>query len=310
MTNKHKFIKFINYLLSFNSQYETLIKNGIARFNIIADIMIKMANDVSKILIKESNLLKLQAPIYIYGDIHGQYQDLLRFLEMTKLPPESKLLFLGDYVDRGKNSIEVIALIFALKIVYPSHIFLLRGNHECPEINFNYGFYGECIDRYGKYDGNHVFEAINNCLLHLPIAAVINDKIFCVHGGLSPNMTKLEDINKINRNMIIPSYGLLCDLLWSDPKSSNIMWSSNDRGISYTFNEQVINIFMEINNLELICRAHQANSTGYKFFNGNKLITLFSAPNYCGTYGNQGAVMHINHKLECSFLIIQPHIST
>ena len=303
------FIKFVNHLLTFNKQYDILKeKNMISplRFNISASTITRLCNDTAAILANEANILYLNAPLYVYGDIHGQFQDLIRFLEMTGLPPKSNLLFLGDYVDRGKNSIEVITLLFAFKILYPQHVFLLRGNHECPEVNANYGFLDECKERFGADDGRRVFDVANKCMMQLPLAAVINQKIFCVHGGISPNLKKLADISKIKRDIPIPGEGLLCDLMWSDPRSGGKLWQDNDRGVSYTYNETAIDNFLLANNLELICRAHQAIPSGYKFFNGFKLLTVFSAPNYCGVYGNQGAVMKINDELECSFLIIQP----
>lgn len=307
-----KFIKFVNNLLTFNKQYDLIKKKKInipLRFNISPNTIIQLSKDTSDILKQESNILYINTsiyiPIYVFGDIHGQFQDLIRFLEMTGLPPKSKLLFLGDYVDRGKNSIEVIALLFALKILYPKYVFLLRGNHECPEVNANYGFLEECNERFSA-ESTNVFNNINQCLIKLPLSAVINKKIFCVHGGISPHLNTLNDITKINRNIPIPNDGLLCDLMWSDPKSGNKSWQHNDRGVSYTYNEESINKFLKNNNLELMCRAHQAIHTGYKFFNNNKLLTIFSAPNYCGVYGNKGAVMKINNDLECSFLIIQP----
>jgi serine/threonine-protein phosphatase PP1 catalytic subunit len=312
-TNKNtNFIKFINHLLTFNKQYDKLNANPntsqssqLLRFTISANTITRLCNDTSNILKTEPNTLYLTAPIFVYGDIHGQFQDLIRFLEMTGLPPNSKLLFLGDYVDRGKNSIEVITLLFSLKILYPNNIFLLRGNHECPEVNANYGFLEECKERFGL-DAEQVFNTVNNCLMFLPLASIINQKIFCVHGGISPSLKKISDIGKIKRDTIIPNDGLLCDLMWSDPKSGEKIWGQNDRGISYTYNENAIDTFLENNNLELICRAHQAIPTGFKFFHGYKLLTIFSAPNYCGMYGNQGAVMKINNELECSFMIIQP----
>ncbi len=303
--------QFINHLLTFNHQYEYIKNNnknlnGMPfRFNINHNIMIKLANYAHEIFENESNILHIEAPIYIYGDIHGQYQDLIRFLEMTDVPPKSKLLFLGDYVDRGKNSIEVLALLFSLKMKYPNNVFLIRGNHECPEVNANYGFLQECMERYSPEDAPLVYSACNKAMMSLPLAAIINEKIFCVHGGLSPHLNKTNQIEKIKRQVTIPNEGLLCDLLWSDPRSSNKEWSFNDRGVSYTFNEHAVDKFLSANNLELICRAHQMITTGYRFFNDNKLVTIFSAPNYCGSCGNDGAVMKITSDLECSFFIFK-----
>lgn len=301
-------ISFVNHLLTYDNQYNSVIKknpdmiNYPFRFNINSNSINALAEKCKELFSKEPNVLRIDAPIYIFGDIHGQYQDFIRFLKMTGLPPKHKFLFMGDYVDRGNNSIEVISLIFSMKILYPNHVFVLRGNHECPTVNVNYGFYQECEDRFKE---NNTFKIINKTLKSLPVAAVINNKVFCVHGGLSPDLKMIDDINKINRFRDIPNDGLLCDLLWADPRSTSD-WSPNERGVSYYYNEKIIDNFLKDNNLDLICRAHQMVVNGYSFFNNNKLVTIFSAPNYCGSCGNDGAVMEINENLECSFIVIKP----
>ena len=310
------FISFVNHLLSYENQRLLINKqrpeliNMPFRFNIDASVLISLTDKVIPIFKKESNLLELTAPINLFGDIHGQFLDMIRFLKMTGLPPHQKFLFMGDYVDRGQNSIEVVTLLFALKILYPEQVFILRGNHECPDVNMGYGFYQECEQRFNNKEhpnlGLKVFNCINQALMTLPIAAVINKKVFCVHGGLSPKLKYIQDINNINRFMKIPDNGILCDLLWSDPSSNDKGWDYSQRGVSFTYNEQVLDEFLKVNNLELVCRAHQMVNDGFKFFNNNKLITLFSAPNYCGSCGNDGAVMKINENLECSFMIIKP----
>ena len=306
-----------NHLLTYDNQYNNIINdnpkmaNYPFRFKINANTINALAIKCRDIFKKEPNVLKIKAPIYIFGDIHGQYQDLIRFLRMTGLPPKHKFLFMGDYVDRGNNSIEVVALIFAMKILYPNHVYVLRGNHECKMVNMNYGFYHECAQRFPENSGNgkdsiNPFHIINSTLKSLPLASVINDKVFCVHGGLSPELKFIQDIEKINRFVDIPDSGLMCDLLWSDPKSTNENWPHNDRGVSYYYNEKNINEFLIRNDLDLICRAHQMVVNGYSFFNTDKLVTIFSAPNYCGSCGNDGAVMEINSELECSFIVIKP----
>ena len=317
--NTDNFIEFINHLLTFNKQLELLkSKSNINinteqpfRFNISVNVINKLCDLAYNIFTKEPNIIYCNAPINVFGDIHGQFSDMIHFLEMTGLPPNNKFLFMGDYVDRGKNSIEVCVLLFALKILYPGCIQVLRGNHECPNVNKLYGFYDECIDRFGgdsnSGDGITVFNNINKVLCALPLCAIINEKIFCVHGGLSPSINTIDEINKIDRFINIPDTGALCDLLWSDPSINNSnKWGENSRGVSYTYNAEVIDIFLQTNNLQLLCRAHQLVSEGYKFVNFDKLVTVFSAPNYCGNCGNDGAVMKITKNLECSFIIIKP----
>jgi len=309
--NHKNFVNFINHLLTFNKQMELLKTHHNLneqmpfRFNISSRVIIKLCELCKPILQNEPNILNIDAPTNVFGDIHGQFSDMIHFLEMTGLPPNNKFLFMGDYVDRGNNSIEVCALLFAMKIMYPKHISILRGNHECPEVNVMYGLNNECETRFGK-DAKLVFNKINEVLCVLPLCAVINKKIFCVHGGISPHLKTLEDINKINRFCKIPDDGLLCDLLWSDPSQTNEMWGVNSRGISCTYSNTAIITFLKNNKLQLLCRAHQLVSEGYKFAANNKLITIFSAPNYCGNCGNDGAVMKISERLECSFIIIKP----
>ena len=309
--NHLQFINFINHLLTFNKQMELLYtqkpseRNKPFRFNISSNVIMKLCDLVKPILYNEKNVLIIDAPLNIFGDIHGQFSDMIHFLELTGLPPNQKFLFMGDYVDRGNNSIEVCALLFAMKIMYPKNINILRGNHECPEVNSMYGFLTECESRFGN-EGKNVFNKINEVLCILPLCAIINEKIFCVHGGISPHLKKVEDINKINRFTKIPDGGLLCDLMWSDPNNSTDVWGTNSRGISCTYNVRAVETFLNNNNLQLICRAHQLVSDGYKFSHNNKLITVFSAPNYCGNCGNDGAVMKISEDLVCSFIIIKP----
>lgn len=187
------------------------------------------------------------------GDIHGQYSDLLRLFEYGGFPPEANYLFLGDYVDRGKQSLETICLLLAYKIKYPENFFLLRGNHECASINRIYGFYDECKRRYNI----RLWKVFTDCFNCLPVAALIDEKILCMHGGLSPELRSLDQIKKIARPTDVPDAGLLCDLLWADPDKEVQGWGDNDRGVSYTFGSDTVQEFLQKQDLDLICRAHQ-----------------------------------------------------
>ena len=302
---------FIKYLLTFNKQHQEIkLQNpevaGLPfRFNISPNIIESLSKKCKSILQKEPNLLKISAPVHVFGDIHGQFSDMIRFLEMTRLPPETKLLFLGDYVDRGNNSIEVVILLFALKIRFPNQVFMIRGNHECANLNDNYGFREECTERY-KDEGDSIWSMINDTLHHLPLCALINEQIFCTHGGISPSLNSLEEINNIQRGTTIPDEGVLCDLTWADPKKQSKNWADNDRGVSFTFSEKALDEFIKKHNIQLVCRAHQVVDNGYRFFDENKLVTVFSAPNYCGEVGNNGSVMLVNEELECSFIVMKP----
>ena len=249
----------------------------------------------------QPTFLELESPLTVCGDIHGQYPDLLRLFDLGGFPPEANYIFLGDYVDRGKQSIECICLLLAYKIKYEENFFLLRGNHECASINIMYGFYDECKKRYDLKLWK-LFTDLFNCL---PIAASIDDKILLLHGGLSPELKDINQLKKIKRPTDIPEDGMLCDVLWSDPDNSVKEWGKNDRGVSVTFGESVITKFLEKNDLDLVCRAHQVVEEGYEFFSDNReLVTVFSAPNYCGEFDNNGAIMLVDENLMCSFKII------
>ena len=261
-----------------------------------------LCNKSRDIFMSQPILLELEAPLKICGDVHGQYYDLLRLFEYGGFPPEANYLFLGDYVDRGKQSLETVCLLLAYKIKYPENFFLLRGNHECASINRIYGFYDECKRRYNI----KLWKTFTDSFNCLPIAAIIDDKIFCMHGGLSPELSSMEQIRRVMRPIDVPDTGLLCDLLWSDPDNEVQGWGDNDRGVSFTFGSEIVANFLRKHDLDLICRAHQVVEDGYEFFAKRQLVTVFSAPNYCGEFDNSGAMMSIDESLMCSFQILKP----
>lgn len=264
------------------------------------------------IFMEQPTLLQLSPPVKIVGDIHGQYHDLIRIFNSCGYPPHTNYLFLGDYVDRGYKSLELILLLLAYKIKYPENFFMLRGNHELANITKIYGFYDECKRRLPAISGSHrLWKSFIDVFNTLPIAATINDKIFCIHGGLSPELTSLKQIQQIQRPTDIPDKGLLADLLWSDPDPlvrtySPHIWPKNDRGVSYCFGKKHVDQFLATFNMDLIVRGHMVVEDGYQFFNKRKLVTVFLAPNYCGEFNNYGAVMSVDRSLCCSFELIKP----
>ncbi|KAF2867246.1 serine/threonine-protein phosphatase PP-Z [Massariosphaeria phaeospora] len=257
---------------------------------------------VREVFLGQPALLELAAPVKIVGDVHGQYTDLIRMFEMCGFPPNSNYLFLGDYVDRGKQSLETILLLLCYKLKFPENFFLLRGNHECANVTRVYGFYDECKRRCNI----KVWKAFVDTFNTLPIAAIVAQKIFCVHGGLSPSLSHMDDIRQIARPTDVPDYGLLNDLLWSDPADMENDWESNERGVSYCFGKKVIMEFLARHEFDLVCRAHMVVEDGYEFFNDRILVTVFSAPNYCGEFDNWGAVMSVSGELLCSFELLKP----
>jgi len=270
--------------------------------NITSDELNFIIDTVTPILSDQPTLLELEAPLQLVGDIHGQFHDLLRLFEHCGWPPDANYLFLGDYVDRGKNGIETIAMLLTYKILYPENFFLLRGNHECASINRIYGFYDECKRRFNIKMWKKFQDAFNV----LPFAAVVDEKIFCIHAGLSPDLNTPDQIKRIQRPTDVPDSGLLCDMLWSDPEADISGWAENDRGVSYTFGADVVSKFLQKHDYDLVVRAHQVVEDGYEFFADRQLVTLFSAPNYCGEFDNAGAVMAIDESLMCSFRILKP----
>ena len=264
--------------------------------------IIWLCEEVTKIFLNQPVCLYLDTPVNVCGDIHGQYPDLIRLFEAGGYPPDVNYLFLGDYVDRGEQSIETICLLFCFKIKCSNNFFLLRGNHECASLNREYGFYDECKRRYNIKLWKK-FVDVFNCM---PYSAIVEDKIIFMHGGLSPSLKHLGQLNEIIRPTDVPDEGLLCDLVWSDPESNLKGWDVNDRGVSYTFNEKIVDNFLTIHNLEVLVRAHQVVEKGYEFFNGRKCVTIFSAPNYCGEFDNAGAMMTINEDLVCGFKVFKP----
>jgi serine/threonine-protein phosphatase PP1 catalytic subunit len=269
------------------------------------DTVTELCRQAREKFLEQPMLLDLQAPLKLCGDVHGQYHDLLRIFEAAGFPPKANYLFLGDYVDRGKKSLETICLLFAYKIKYPENFFLLRGNHESPSICRIYGFYDECKRRYSIKIWKTFIDVFNN----LPVCARIEDKVICMHGGLSQEMeTKSLEaaVESIQRPADIPDSGFLCDLLWADPQPDVLGWGPNDRGVSVSFGADVVQEICRKEDLDLVVRAHQVVEDGFEFFANRMLVTIFSAPNYCGEFDNAASILSIDEQLQCSFQVLKP----
>ncbi|KAK1938511.1 putative kelch repeat domain containing/Serine/threonine protein phosphatase protein [Babesia divergens] len=292
---------------------------------------------VYQIVKREDTVLKLRAPIKVYGDIHGQYYDLMRLFRLYKCPLEESLaesigavgdidsndyLFLGDYVDRGSNNLEVICLLFALKCKYPAQIHLLRGNHEDPGINVLYGFQDECRRRLREDCENpySCWNSFNKVFEVLPLGALIEKKILCVHGGIGKTINHVSDIEELQRPITVAPIPKneqdqkILDILWSDPTESDAVLGTianevrdPDRvGHIVRFGPDRVHKFLTANDLQLIIRAHECVMDGFERFAGGRLITLFSATNYCNHYKNAGALLFIRRDLTIVPKLIYP----
>lgn len=272
------------------------------------DDVMELLKRSTDILRQEPNVLLLEDPITICGDVHGQYYDLMSIFELggDPLMPSSQYLFLGDYVDRGCFSTEVTLFLMALKICRPKNVWLLRGNHECRHLTSYFNFKEECLH---KYDAE-VYDAFQFSFDALPLAALLNDTFLCIHGGLSPDIKNVDDISLIDRFREPPTSGAMCDLLWSDPMEDeeeqmcpDALFLHNElRGCSYVFSYAAVKQFLTDNQLTAVIRAHEAQDEGFRMFRKVEetgfpsVICVFSAPNYCDTYDNKASVLQITEK--------------
>ncbi|CEI89723.1 Putative Serine/threonine-protein phosphatase [Rhizopus microsporus] len=268
------------------------------RGEIISEKEVKeLCEKATEILIEESNVQKVDSPVTICGDIHGQFHDLKELFRVGGECPETNYLFMGDFVDRGYYSVETFLLLLALKVRYPDRITLIRGNHESRQITQVYGFYDECIRKYGSAT---VWRYCCDIFDFLTLSAIIDDKVLCVHGGLSPSINTLDQIRTIDRKQEVPHDGAMCDLLWSDPEEIE-GWGYSPRGAGYLFGGDVVEAFLRTNGLNFIARAHQLVMEGYKPMFDHKIVTVWSAPNYCYRCGNVAAILKLDEHLNTEY---------
>ncbi|SCV72751.1 BQ2448_4288 [Microbotryum intermedium] len=259
-----------------------------------------------EILVEEANVQWIDSPVTICGDIHGQFWDLLELFNVGGFCPDTNYLFLGDYVDRGFYSVETFLLLLALKVRYPDRITLIRGNHESRQITQVYGFYDECLKKFGSAS---VWRYCCEVFDYLSLGAVVDGRVFCVHGGLSPNVQSLDQIRLIDRKQEVPHDGAMCDLLWSDPDDIE-GWGLSPRGAGYLFGADVVRHFVHNNDLDLIARAHQLVRSrsvskyvmeGHKLMFENLIVTVWSAPNYCYRCGNVASILTLDENLQSTY---------
>ncbi|ODN96485.1 serine/threonine-protein phosphatase 6 catalytic subunit [Cryptococcus wingfieldii CBS 7118] len=258
-----------------------------------------LCHRVRDLLMEESNVRLVQSPVTVCGDIHGQFWDVLEIFRQGGEVPETAYIFMGDFVDRGYYSLETLSLLLAYKARYPDKITLLRGNHESRQITQVYGFYDECMQKYGNPS---VWKACCTVFDHLNLAAIIDSSILCVHGGLSPDIRTLDQIRTLSRAQEVPHQGAFCDLMWSDPDEVD-SWSVSPRGAGWLFGGKVTDEFNHVNGLTLIARAHQLVQEGYKHMFNDALVTVWSAPNYCYRCGNDASIMVVDDEGKTSFRV-------
>ncbi|VDN91998.1 unnamed protein product [Brugia pahangi] len=288
------------------------------------DEICEMIETARVLFSNEGALIDVSIPVIVVGDIHGQYVDLQRIFAAVGRPGRTRFLFLGDYVDRGPQSLECICSLVAWKIAYPKRIFLLRGNHEFASVNREYGFYDELAARFSvgnQLDNSmaslstalipgqamRLWKEFNDLFSIFPFSALIKNRILCMHGGLSPHLESLNDIRNIKMPVmeVFPDT-LEQDLVWSDPKLDIKGYEPNKlRNVSVAFGEDIVYKTCKRLNLDLIIRAHQVMENGYGFFAGRKLVTIFSAPLYA-ELNNRGAVIRINAEMVISYVLLNP----
>jgi serine/threonine-protein phosphatase 4 catalytic subunit len=254
-----------------------------------------------EIFIEEANVLHIDLPVTIVGDLHGQFSDLKQLYTYAGDPEKgsTKYLFLGDFVDRGTKSVETFLFLLCLKIAHRDKVWLLRGNHESRQITQVYGFYDECVRKYNC--GAGVWQHITETFDYLPLAALVEGAVWCVHGGLSKAAQSIDEVRTLDRRREVPHDGGMCELLWGDPEEDVHGFRESPRGAGFEFGPDAVDKFHQTNGTDLICRSHQLVAEGYRFCFNEKLVTVWSAPNYCYRCDNKASYLEIGSFLTKRF---------
>eukprot|EP01117_Protostelium_nocturnum_P011927 TRINITY_DN4360_c0_g1_i4.p1 TRINITY_DN4360_c0_g1~~TRINITY_DN4360_c0_g1_i4.p1 ORF type:complete len:340 (+),score=82.84 TRINITY_DN4360_c0_g1_i4:93-1112(+) len=266
------------------------------RCEILTESTVKdLCNKLKEILIDEPNVVPLHSPLTVVGDIQGQFFDLLEIFKIAGDCPDTNYLFLGNMTNRGFYSVETVSLLLCLKLRWPNRITILRGNHESKALTEIYGLYAECMRRYGNAN---VWKYFISVFDHLSLGATIDDKIFAVHAGLSPQINTLDQIRVLDRFHDIPKEGAITDLVWSDPDPERDGFNRTGRNAGCSFGQSIVQKFLQTNRIESIVRGHQLCMDGYQILFDHKISTVWSAPNYCYRCGNIAAVLEISENLD------------
>mmetsp|Transcript_3163 Transcript_3163/g.11412 ORF Transcript_3163/g.11412 Transcript_3163/m.11412 type:complete len:310 (-) Transcript_3163:1018-1947(-) len=261
----------------------------------------RLCDKGKEILSGESNVVEVACPVTVCGDIHGQFYDLIELFRIGGSLPDTNYLFMGDYVDRGYYSLETVTLLVALKVRFKERIKILRGNHESRQITQVYGFYDECLRKYGTAN---VWKYFTDLFDYFPLTALVENAIFALHGGLSPSIDTLDNVRTLDRVQEVPHEGPMCDLVWSDP-DDRCGWGISPRGAGFTFGQDITEQYNHTNGLDLIGRAHQLVMEGYNWGHDQNVVTIFSAPNYCYRCGNVAAILELDEHLNRQFKIFE-----
>ncbi|KAG6498213.1 hypothetical protein ZIOFF_046125 [Zingiber officinale] len=290
-----------------------------------------LCQKAKEVLMEESNVQPVKSPVTICGDIHGQFHDLAELFRIGGKCPDTNYLFMGDYVDRGYYSVETVTygkIIMSMGFWWPSRFDILKElpfseeimkvvRYTCQCITQVYGFYDECLRNYlfyfsslscflsYRYGSANVWKTFTDLFDYFPLTALVESEIFCLHGGLSPTIETLDGIRSFDRVQEVPHEGAMCDLLWSDP-DDRCGWGISPRGAGYTFGQDISEQFNHTNNLNLIARAHQLVMEGYNWGHDQKVVTIFSAPNYCYRCGNMAAILEVDDCKGHTFIQFEP----
>lgn len=302
--------KIINDIEYGNSSSTTKQMNGDHHFffDVIRSLIV--IEKVTEILKTENSILDItvdadKTNFVIVGDVHGDLSSLFKIFKLEGLPPKTRYLFLGDYVDRGKNGSEVLLILYCYKILYPSDFFLIRGNHEFESMNDEYGFKYECDSRSDL--GPFFYKKITETYSFLPLCAILNKKAFCVHGGISSLLESRDGLKKVRKvgKEINSLNRIQTDFLWNDPDNEIENFAPNSRGIGSVFGKKALFDFLDKIECDVLIRGHQNQMEGFScnFGKTGRMLTLFSAVNYCDT-GNEGAYAKVlkNNEIFCNLI--------
>ncbi|KAK8898745.1 hypothetical protein M9Y10_001037 [Tritrichomonas musculus] len=280
-----------------------------------SSVIQKLIDNSILLMKKVPTLVKVPSQAIIIGDLHGNVTDLIRLLSKFLDQQDTHYVFLGDYVDRGVHSVAVITLLLAFFNKYPNNVTLIRGNHEFSHINQLYGFYDEIIS---NYQDESLWDSFQILFAWLPLAAIINSQIFCVHGGLSPMLLNANQIDEIKRPVYdYDNQPMIADLVWSDPNDNVQTYVESHRGSGVLFGTEALHSFLVRSKLKAIVRAHQCVADGFSFFSNSMGVTVFSCSDYCRLIHNNCGAMKIqkgeidlySFPPEGNFASLQPRVT-